>query len=394
MKKYIALLICLLMILSLASCEFSEKQNNITSNDNITSQSSKAEIAIEMYEAAINDEISVFDERLGETNLKSLHFASNASNLDECKLLEKAILDIDQDGVNEYVIKSPDQEYIILRYYNGKVYSYWLDSGDFYRFNIDGSFHWYDSSEEDEWECGLNRIVFDGEMLSIKSIYSIKFSKNPTKYEYFVEGDAVTGNEYYTYLNNIRYERMKFSQFELTCSYPITSEQAWNLANEYWDNQDGRTDVAAGTVFTARIVLIDTPNSDTNYYRFAFNVECNSGGGQEGHECMPPYHINSHDQILVNAFTGEVTASTYEPDGKVLSVEEAIEIAKNDCDYIDFDNEESKYRFECAPDDASPDHIYVIVIEKYVVDHYSYTTEKWIDKYTGEIVSSYYVWGK
>ncbi|MBQ2999827.1 MAG: hypothetical protein IJD64_05135 [Clostridia bacterium] len=177
-------------------------------------------------------------------------------------------------------------------------------------------------------------------------------------------------------------------------TYPITAEQAWNLANAYWDNQDGRKEHSAGTIFTAKIVLIDTPNSETDHYRFAFQVEWNSGGGMDGYESMPPYHINTHDQILVNAFTGEITASTYDPNGKGIPVEEAIEIAKNDCEYMDFENEENEYRVRHTVNVPSPEHIYVIVIEKYVVDHYSYSTERWVDKYTGEIVVPYYLHGK
>ena len=107
----------------------------------------------------------------------------------------------------------------------------------------------------------------------------------------------------------------------------LSAEQAWNLANEYWDNQNGRKDYAAGTVFTAKVVLIDTPNSNTNYYRFAFQVEWTSNV-REDDESKVPYHVNSHDEILVNAFNGEVVASTYDPYGKLFSVEEAIEIAK------------------------------------------------------------------
>ncbi len=270
-----------------------------------------------------------------------------------------------------------------------------MDTGDFYNFNTDGSFHWYNSSEAEEWACGLNKIIFDGETLNEKSICRLKFSKKTTKYEYFVEGEAVTEDEYDTYRNNIRYERMKFSQFELTHFYPITAEKACNLANAYWDNQDGRTDVAAGTVFTARIVLIDTPNFETNYYRVAFHVESTSNGAGEGDECKPPHHINSHDQILVNAFTGEIIASSYEPNGKVVSVEEAMEIAKKHCS--DFDGGlygENAYCAEHAVNATAPDHVYVIVIQKYVTDQYSIFNEVWVDKNTGKIITPYYVNGK
>ncbi len=419
MKKLTAFLLASNILLSMTSCNFTKNYDDIQSKnpDNIeetasTSDNSQPQspgtgetppflsankIAMQMYEAAIRDEICVWDEHLGEIKLKAYRFPSDNTRLAESKLLTKAILDVDQDGVNEYVIKSPNNDYIILRYYNGKVYTYCLDSSDYYNFNTDGTFYWYDSSVADGWECGLNKIIFDGETLNIKFIYSLKYSENPvTKYEYFVEGEAVTECEFDAYrAHNIRYERMKFSQFELTCSYPITAEQAWNLANAYWDNQDGRAECSAGTIWTARIALIDTPNSETNYYRVAFQVEWNTGGGLEGHECMPPHTIREHDQILMNAFTGEITTPECEAaDGKCISVEEAIEIAENHCKDMDLDNGRNVYRGKLDVNVSAPDHIYGIVIQKFVDNHYTYDMTKWVDKYTGEILHPYYVDGK
>ena len=357
-----------------------------------TTQSSDAEKAMETFESAIKGEISVLDERQGETKLNSLRFQRNGTSLEESKLLKKAILDIDQDGVNEYVIKSPSNEYIVLRYYNGNVYSYRLDSNDYYKINTDGTFYWYDSSEEGEWECGLDKIIFDGEMLKVKHVYSINYIKNPAKYEYFIEGKSVTEREYYDHRGqNVRKEKMKFSQFELTNSYPITAEKAWDLTNAYWDHQDGCKDAGAGTTWTARIELIDTPNVENDYYRAAFQVESTSNGGGEGDECKPPYQIKLYDEIFVNAFTGEITASTYQSDGKVVTIDEAIEIAKNDCDFINFDSEKNEYRVEYDVNATAPDHIYVIVIQECLDDGYSTCAIRWVDKNTGEIIFPYYL---
>ena len=430
MKKLVAVLMCLMMVLSLFSCRTNDQkgeetvttndqkdEETITTNDTppssngqkgeetITTNDQKGEehvttddmfsllneSAMQMYEAAINDEICVFDERLGETSLKSLRFPSNDTRLEECKLLKKAILDVDQDGVNEYVIQSPNQEYIILRCYNGKVYSYCVDGCDFYSFNTDGTFYWCNSPHSAEMACGLNKITFAGETLNVKFLYSLQYSKHPD--EYVVEGKAVTSDEYYDYRqHHLSKESMKFSQFEPKCSYPITAEDAWNLANEYWDYQDGRSEGSAGTIWTARIVLIDTPDSETDYYRVAFQVDWNSGGGLEGYECVPPYSTHEHDQILVNAFTGEITTPAYEAGGKCISIEEAIEIAKDHRAYMDGDtfNEDNGYRFEYAPDATAPDHVYVIVIYKYD----TYRNKIWIDKNTGKTISPYYLYGK
>ena len=306
MKKIVSFLLCLMMILSMISCGSNEERDG--SSQNPPTQDSDAEIVMQMYESAINGEICVTDERAGETSLKSLRFTSNGLSLEECKLLKKAIADIDGDVVDEFIIQSPDNEYIILRYYNGKVYSYRFDINDFYDFNTDGTFYWYEHSETSAWECGLNKIVFDGETLTAKSIYNIKYSTNPTKYEYFIEGESVSENEYYhCRSDNTHNKKIKFSYFDMACSYPITAEQAWNLANAYWDNQDGYRDYGAGTTFVTGIVLTDAPNSDAEYYRAVLQVEWYSGGGQDGYECMPPKNIQLMEQILVNAFTGEIT---------------------------------------------------------------------------------------
>ena len=427
MKKWIAFLMCLTMVVSLFSCRTNDLkgEETVTSNDQkgeetvttddqkgeetvttddqkgeetVTTDDQKGEehvttddafsllndIAMQMYEAAIKGEICVFDEFLGETSWKSLHFPSNDTSLDACKLLKKAILDVDQDGINEYVIQSPNQEYIILRHDNGKVYSYCLEGCDYYRFNTDGTFYWCNSPNTAGMECGLNKITFAGETLNVKFLYSLKYSKHPD--EYVVEGKAVTSDEYYDYRqHHLSKESLKFSQFEPNCSYPITSEQAWNLANEYWDHQDGRSEGSAGTIWTARIVLTDTPNSETDYYRFAFQVDWNSGGALEGYECVPPYSTHEHDQILVNAFTGEITTPAYEAGGKCISVEEAIEIAQKHCG--------ESYYAEYDAEEAAPDHIYVIVFYN-DVNHNSFHTRVWVDKYTGEIVFGYYLNGK
>ena len=172
MKKQIAFLLCLLMILSLFSCESNEDLAEPLSSDNITSHLSEAEIAMEMYEAAIKGEIRVFDELLGEGKLEDCLFLSSNLLLGECEILSKAILDIDGDGINEYVIQSEENDHILLHYYNGKVYSYSFDRSNFYNLNTDGSFYWADNwSNDAEGEIsvhGLNRVTFNGSSLNVK----------------------------------------------------------------------------------------------------------------------------------------------------------------------------------------------------------------------------------
>ena len=429
MKKYIAFLLCLITLSSLFSCNVDKENytdsstdnttdkeqnstqssdntatdnnadtdNNTTTNNNtpvdepIFERSEEHYISMRAYAAVIKGETCVIDERLGEIKLKDYLFPSNNTRLEECNLLEKAVLDVDGDGVGEFVIKSPDQEYIILRYYNGDVYSYCLDSCDYYKFNTDGTFYWAISPDTSAMECGLSKITFDGESLNVRSLYSLK---DPMQCEYFVDGKAVTAKEYHNYRDGFRTGAMDFSYLDLTPLYPINSEQAWNLANDYWDNQDGSRDYGVGNVWTNRIVLIDIPSSDTDYYRVSLQQERYSRA-QEGYECMPPSSIREIDQILINAYTGEITTpEEIAANGKCISLDEAIEIAKNNCEYIDFDKEGSNYRVELDVNAPAPDHVYNIVIQKFMDDHYFIYSRNWIDKYTGETISPYYMYGK
>ncbi len=399
-------LLCLVTLLLPVSCgvhNASNNQNHAASagidpctlpEEPVThpSQNEQAEIAIEMLEAAVRDEINVVDEHLGEARLKDLCLPRSGARLEDCRLLTMAALDIDRDGAKEFVIQSPAHNHIILRYHNGRVYSYGLGTRDFYRFNTDGSFYWHDPSDAGGWECGLSKVVFSGASMAVQSVYSLKYIDAPAKYEYFIGDAAVTSKEFNADPETgiTRKEEM-FYQFELTCPYPITAQQARDLAIEYWDLQDGCGDGAAGTVFRVRIVLTDTPNAETDYYRASFQVEWRSNGGGEGDECKPPYHIESHDQILVNAFTGEIKASTCGPDGRIISEKEAIEIVQKHCE-VELGT--VGYRFELDAAFPAPDHIYAITVHKIVDQHPVFHTSKWVDKHTGEIIFPYYVFGK
>ena len=411
MKKFLSFLLVFLMLSGvLCSCNFGDNKSNIDANgeaennDNENANKddgpelSDAEKAMKTYYAVINGEIDVFDQTSGEIALKDIRFPTDNKTLGESKILYNAILDLDGDGINEYVIKSPSYDFIVLRYYNEKVYSYRLESKDFYDFNTDGTFYSYESSTDNALECGLNEITFDGEKLNIKSLYMLKYNKETSPiYEYYVDGKAVTHDEYEDYTLDMRKKSISFSHFELTHSYPISAQQAWDLANEYWDNQDSRAEQSAGTIWTARIVLNDTPSSSTKYYTVTFQINWSSGGAKEGYECMPPYDISLKDQILVNAFTGEITTPAKESGSECISVEEAIEIAKMHQAYGDGDRyDESKYRFEHAIESSAPEHVHTILIKKYDTDsgEYYVTSRIWVDKYTGKTVEPYYMNGK
>ncbi len=349
MKKYIAFSLCVIMILSLFSCKLNENQDALPPNEN-----TEAERAMEMYEAAIKGEICVFDGFLGEVKLEDCRFPSNNLRLGECEILSKAILDMDGDGINEYVIQSEAKDHIVLHYYNGKVYSYCFDRSNFYNLNTDGSFYWSDSYEFENWTHGLNQITFNGSSLSIKEIYRIKhispldFYNN---YEVYVDGKQITRGEFSDYRKFGTV--VIFSPLDISCEYPISSEKAYELASNYWGFESGMSDGAAGTLIVNKIVILEKPNSDTPSYRICWQMEGYSNHAPDSPYSLPPRDVRIYEELFVDAITGECREyMDTEPDDKgYTEAEIAMEMyeatLKNEIKVYETDIKEYNYLKDC-----------------------------------------------
>ena len=333
MKKYIAFLLCLIMILSLISCNFNDDKDDLSSNenggvsdvndgntndDNVNPSISEAEKAMQMYEAAIKGEIYVVDEQLGEISLKDCRFLTNNVTVGECEILNKAILDMDGDGINEYVIQSGDEaDHIVLHYYDGKVYSYSFGITEFRHLNTNGTYFW--SFRENNWVCGLNRLVFNGSLISIEKMYEVNLDYDNT---YYIEGKQVTYEEfrdqydYYKYYSTDCIVRKSFSPLEIDCPYPISSERALEIASGYWGVSDWDYDRAMGTTTAERIVLSSKPSDENRYYRIIWKWE-DYWHAYPCWEGQTPITTYIRKEVMVDAFTGECREHTEPmPDGK------------------------------------------------------------------------------
>ncbi len=309
------------MILSLFSCKSNQNQDTVPPNENTDSSDiveddgandiSKAERAMEMYEAAIKGEICVFDGFLGEVKLKDCRFPSDNLRLDECDILNKAILDMDGDGINEYVIQSETKDHIVLHYYNGKVYSYCFDRSNFYNLNTDGSFYWADNWWDDSnggiLVRGLNQITFNGASLSIEEIYRIKHISPIDFYnnlEFYVDGKQITSREFSDYYQSNHHTVATFSPLDIASEYPISSEKAYELASNYWGFESGMSEGAAGIRIVHRIVILEKPNSDTQSYRICWQMEGYHNHVPDSEYSLPPYSVTPHEELIVDAITG------------------------------------------------------------------------------------------
>lgn len=320
MKKHIAFLLCLIMILSLFSCESNNNQDDRSSNENTdssdvsedsTNDISEAEIAMQMYEAAINDEICVVDEHLGEIKLKDCRFPSNNLRLGECEILSKAILDMDGDGINEYIIQSEAKDHIVLHYYDGTVYSYCFDSMNFFNLNTDGSFYWIDSYELSNCTRGCNQIAFEGSSVRIKEIYRIKqkspYDDGDGNQEYYMGGKQITRKEFRDYYDsNCRGTTGAiFSPLDISCEYLISSEKAYEIASGFWGFKSGTEDGAAGSLYVLRIVILEKPNNDTKSYRIGYLLERYITHVIDTCYAQPPTSVRIYKELIVDAITGE-----------------------------------------------------------------------------------------
>ena len=331
MKKIVSVLLCSLMLLSLFSCEITEGENDLNTPTQTDSQPSKetddneendgivlseAERAMEMYKAAIKGEIYVVDEQFGEISLKDCRFLTNNVTVGECEILNNAILDMDGDGINEYVIQSGDEaDHIVLRYYEGKIYSYSFGITEFRHLNTNGTFFW--SFGENNMVCGLNRLVFNGSSISIEKMYEVNIDYDNT---YYIEGKQVTYEELrdqYDYYKDC-IVRKSFSPLEIDCPYPISSERALEIASGYWGVSDWDYDCAMGTTIADRIVLSSKPNDENGYYRIIWKLEY-YWHAYPCWEGQTPSATATHiyKEVTVDAFTGECRQYTeYLPDGK------------------------------------------------------------------------------
>ena len=186
MKKYIAFLLCLIMILSLISCDTTDKnkdtENDIPSTEN--TQISEAEIAMEMYKAVLKNEIKVYETDIEEYNyLKDCKTPYNRIPLCELERLRYAYMDVDGDSVKELVIDCGDT--LILRYYEGTVYVYPFTFRNMYQLNTDGSYNWNHTGQD--FEYGENQLAFDIAKLKPKEIWRIVNGGEPNA-EYYIDG--------------------------------------------------------------------------------------------------------------------------------------------------------------------------------------------------------------
>ena len=313
MRKIVAAALCLIMLMSLFSCNIENsndnKDNDITSNtDSNTSseetdttpiQKTQSEIAMEMYESVLNNEIKVYETDIQEYNyLADCKTPYNRIPLADCERLKYAYTDMDNDSINELVIDCGDT--LLLRYYEGTVYVYSFTFRNLYYLNTDGSHAWNHTGQD--FEYGEDQIYFEGAELKSRELYRIVNDGEPNA-EYYIEGKQVSQEELQKYIGDNQKTKLEFSPLEVSWQKTISLEKALEIAAEYWyecyNIKAGDVDSETGFPYA---FLPKNSNNENYSIALAWLVEGS--------------HYSTLEMIEIDAFTGEIIVPTYEPDGK------------------------------------------------------------------------------
>ena len=226
MKKIIALLVSLLMLLALLSCNDQEsnqtdsgsEENNATDNtatqennatDNTATQENNAtdntapeekpskEAVAKALADALESKIKVHETYTNKMNyLKDCLTPYQGIPLAACENLSYTCIDMDGDSYDELVIDCGDT--MLLRYFEGKVYLYRFSFRALYNLMSDGSYSW---SNGGALNYGEDRMYFEGTELKTKEVWSIVKDGEPDA-EYYIEGKQVTGEEILKYFDD------------------------------------------------------------------------------------------------------------------------------------------------------------------------------------------------
>ena len=297
MRKFVAAALCLIMLMSLFSCDIENsndnKDNDITSNtDSNTSseetdttpiQKTQSEIAMEMYEAFLKNEIpseSGYLKNHREEYLMDYLWERNGS-------VHYAYVDMDGDGQVELLVSGIDT-FVFSYYHDCNVISIatTYNFREMNRVYVDGSYSWnYPSS--DGVSYGLKK---DG-----KDIWRIE-NEGGSYTLYYIGEESVTQAEMLKYLEeNPSPEEVTFTNISGEgWNKVIGEERAEEIASDYWKINDGDINEQTGNEYR---IYVSGESAERYYVRLC---------------CQKYYDDTDIDSLYIDAITGAIILS----DGK------------------------------------------------------------------------------
>ena len=316
MKKIVAAALCLIMLLSLFSCN--HNNGNITDlSDNDTSdttttffdedrtdmgdknteeqpkenESSQNQIAVQAYGAAIRNEINVYYPLINSATPSETYF-ERICGAEKGTPTAQALVDMDNDGIEELIL-SYDSFFILLHLENDKVYGTDFHLSSMETIYTDGSFSWSHTDDIFGYECGISRVSF---VNGIKKVEELCRTEENSKF--FIGGVQVTKDKYYDYLDESERTPITFTTFD-TDFLDGNKLKAIKIASDYWGINDGDFDSERGLRY--RVICkrkIDERWYEISLYRFVYNS-----------------YYEHLEIATVNIVTKEIQVTPY-PDGK------------------------------------------------------------------------------
>jgi len=303
MKKTLALLLCFLMLASLASCKGGDDPTETTAattaatteDDGSGSGSNKSHTTILTQKERVQ---LAFDEVIASKRAMILsgveHYIYELEIYDVNNAEYSYInVDMDKDGINEMIINAYidyDRTKLLLHYEDDTVYGFLFDENAMNDVFPDGSFRWYVISYlYDINEIGYSTLSFDNGSLKFKDL-----CRNEDNTHFYIDGKEVTDNEYFEYENARFTKGLEFSPLDTS---KWGSGRAIKLAETYWGIEHGSFDEETGYRYRLTSNLYGEKAGDNGYYDY--------------YVCLYQFIDNSYykhiECLRVNIETGEMT---------------------------------------------------------------------------------------
>lgn len=297
MKKITALLLCILMLASLASCKGTDEPAETTvattaqeldggaggankSHTTILSNKERARLAIDKVVAGerpmINQgaECYIYDLEIYDLNNVKYSYVN---------------VDMDKDGIDEMIISVNSYlgSKLLLHYEDDTVYGFLFDEDAMMYVYPDGSFRWYYSSY-DESGFGYSTLSFDNGNLKFNEICR---SEDYTRF--YIDGKAVTSEEHDEYIQTRFTNDLEFSPLDKS---KWGSGRAIALAEAYWGVEHGGFEEETGYRYKLTSRIYGEKTGDHGYYDYLV--------------CLYKFVNNSYYEhvkcVRVNTDTGEI----------------------------------------------------------------------------------------
>ena len=298
MKKTLALLLCFLMLASLASCKGGDDPTETTvattaaneddgggsgsnkSHTTILSNKERARLAIDKVVAGerpmINQgaECYIYDLEIYDLNGVEYFYVN---------------VDMDKDGIDEMIIlvNSYVGYKLLLHYEDDTVYGFLFDEDAMMYVYPDGSFRWHYSSY-DESGFGYSTLSFDNGNLKFNEI-----CRTEDYTRFYIDGKVVTSEEYYEYIQTRFTKELEFSPLDTS---KWGSGRAIKLAEAYWGVEHGGFEEETGYRYKLTSRIYGEKTGDHGYYDYLV--------------CLYKFVNNSYYEhvkcVRVNTDTGEI----------------------------------------------------------------------------------------